>query len=263
MKKLLTLVLSLLMIMTVGCSKEDNEYFEKYMEEGKMSVANQEYDKALNFFTLAKEEKEDDEELNSLYNQTKSLVEAMDSKEKKDYDTAIQLCENIRSIDSKTSIIKEAADKLKKECIKLKEEKKNSETKKVEQTSNQTSNKTSKKQYFQTRLSTVESQVSELENSPEFTGGSMLQLREVQGKCYLKWDGLLNEIYGALKNQLSQNEIDSLTNKQREWIKYRDSETEKAGEEYKGGTMEIIEKNATITELTRQRCYELVNKYVY
>ncbi|MPM91523.1 hypothetical protein SDC9_138654 [bioreactor metagenome] len=136
------------MIMTVGCSKEDNESFEKYMKEGKMSVANQEYDKALNFFTLAKEEKEDDEELNSLYNQTKSLVEAMDSKEKEDYDTAIQLCENIRSIDSKTSIIKEAADKLKKECIKLKEEKKNSETKKVEQTSNQTSNKTSKKQYF-------------------------------------------------------------------------------------------------------------------
>lgn len=263
MKKLLTFVLSLLMIMTVGCSKEDNESFEKYMEEGKMSVANQEYDKALNFFTLAKEEKEDDEELNSLYNQTKSLVEAMDSKEKEDYDTAIQLCENIRSIDSETSIIKEAADKLKKECIKLKEEKKNSETKKVEQTSNKASNKTSKKQYFQTRLSTVESQVSELENSPELTEGSTLQLREVQGKCYLKWDGLLNEIYGELKNQLSQNEMDSLTNKQRQWIKYRDSETEKAGEENKGGTIEIIEKNATRTELTRQRCYELVNKYVY
>lgn len=51
------------------------------MEEGKMEIANQEYEKALNFFNLAKEEKED-EEVNLLYNQTNSLVEAIDSKEK-------------------------------------------------------------------------------------------------------------------------------------------------------------------------------------
>lgn len=256
------LVLAVCIITMTGCSKEDNKAFEKYMEEGKMSVASEEYDKALNFFTLAKEEKEDDEELNSLYNQTNSLVEAIDCKEKEDYDVAIQLCENISRIDSDTSIIKEAADKLKKECLKLKKEKKNSETKKEEETSNQTSNQTSKKEYFQTRLSTVESQVNELENSPEFTDGDMLQLREVVGKCYLKWDGLLNEIYGELKKQLSQNEMDSLRNEQRQWIKYRDSEAEKAGAEFEGESMQPLEYNATRSELTRLRCYELVNEYM-
>ena len=77
-----------------------------------------------------------------------------------------------------------------------------------------------------------------------------------------KWDDLLNSIYGVLKTQLSESEMNSLRNKQKAWIKYRDSEADKAFSEYEGGTMAPLEATSVNAELTRQRCYELVNQYM-
>ena len=262
MKKIF-IILTLCILSITGCSKqEESQSFEKYIEEGKMAIANQEYEKALNFFTLAKEEKED-EEVNSLYNQTNNLVEAIDSREKENYTVAIQLCETISKMESKTNIIKEAAEKLKKECNELMKKENNSGKKKEEQdSSNSTTTKTSQKQYYTQRLSQVERQVEDLENSPEFTEGSMMELRSVVGECFVKWDDLLNEIYGVLKAQLSESEMRDLKNKQRDWIKYRDSQADEAAAEYEGGTMAPLEYNSVRVELTRKRCYELVNQYM-
>lgn len=225
-----------------------------------MAIANQEYEKALNFFTLAKEEKAG-EEVNSLYNQTNNLVEAIDSKEKENYTVAIQLCETISKMESKTNIIKEVAEKLKKECNELmkNESEKNNEE---QNSSNLTTTKTSKKQYYIQRLSQVESEVEDLENSPDLTGGSTMELRRVAGECFGKWDDLLNEIYGVLKTQLSESEMMNLKNKQRDWIKYRDSQADEIAAEYKGGTMYGFQHNYAKAELTRKRCYELVNQYM-
>lgn len=53
-----------------------------------------------------------------------------------------------------------------------------------------------------------------------------------------------------------------LKNKQRDWIKYRDSQADEAVAEYEGGTMAPLEYNSVRVELTRKRCYELVNQYM-
>lgn len=261
MRKIL-LLLTLCILFITGCSKEDEQSFEKYMEEGKVAIANQEYEKALNFFTLAKEEKEDNEELNSLYNQTNNLVEAIDSKEKENYSIAIKLCETINKMESKTNIVKQAAEDVKKECDKL-IKKESRENKEKQTSSNSTTKKTSKQQYFVRRLEQVENQVDTLENSPEFTEGSTIEMRYVLGECYTKWDDLLNEIYEVLKTQLSEDEMSDLKNKQINWIKERDSKAEDAMAEYEGGTMGTLEYHSVRIELTRQRCYELVGNYVY
>ncbi|WP_343337560.1 hypothetical protein TPELB_25280 [Terrisporobacter petrolearius] len=261
MKKILILMLCILSV--TGCSKEDSKSFEKYMEEGKVAIANQEYEKALNFFTLAKEEKEGDEELNSLYSQTKNLVEAIDSKEKKNYTVSIQICEAIHKINSKTNIVKEAAEKVKKECNELMKEDKTDKKVEEQTKNNSTTTKISQKEDYTKRLAEVERQVKDLENSPEFTEGSTIELRNVIGKCYLKWDDLLNEIYGVLKTQLSESEMSDLKNKQINWIKYRDGKADEAAAEYEGGTMAPLEYASVKVELTRERCYKLVNKYMY
>ena len=120
MKKILV-ILTICILSITGCSKGDNQSFEKYMEEGRIAVANQEYDKALNFFTLALEENKDDTDAKSLYNQTKNLVEAIDSKDKKNYTVAIQLCDVISNMESNTNIIKDAAENVKKESNELME----------------------------------------------------------------------------------------------------------------------------------------------
>ena len=275
MKKIL-IILTICMLSITGCSKNDNQSFEKYMEEGKMAVANQEYDKALNFFTLALEENKDDTDVKSLYNQTKNLVEAIDSKEKKNYTVAIQLCDVISNMESNTNIIKDAADKVKKESNELmekaqrQEKEKEIEEKKTqakeenikENINNDTTSKSSTKQYYLKRLSQVEDEVAQLQNSSEFTNGSTLDMRRIMGECYTKWDDLLNSIYGVLKTQLSESEMNSLRNKQKAWIKYRDSEADKAFSEYEGGTMAPLEATSVNAELTRKRCYELVNQYM-
>ena len=70
MKKLLSLLVVCCILIT-GCQKsEESSSFDKYMEEGKTAVASEQYEKALKFFSLAKEEKADDIEANALYNQS-------------------------------------------------------------------------------------------------------------------------------------------------------------------------------------------------
>ena len=269
MKKILV-ILTICILSITGCSKGDNQSFEKYMEEGRIAVANQEYDKALNFFTLALEENKDDTDAKSLYNQTKNLVEAIDSKDKKNYTVAIQLCDVISNMERNTNIIKDAAENVKKESNELMEKAQRQDKEKTqakeenikENISNDTNSESSTKQYYLTKLSEVESEVAKLQNSSEYHDGSMVKLKEMAGKCYTKWDDLLNSIYGVLKTQLSESEMNSLRNKQRAWIKYRDSEADKAAAEYEGGSMAPLEATSVKAELTRQRCYELVNQYM-
>lgn len=76
------------------------------------------------------------------------------------------------------------------------------------------------------------------------------------------WDGLLNEIYGVLKEQLPPEEMDHLRQEQRNWIEYREDSALEASSEYKGGTQEHLEYVIMLAKLTEERCYELVEEYV-
>lgn len=87
-------------------------------------------------------------------------------------------------------------------------------------------------------------------------------MKDAEGKRYEVWDGLLNEIYGVLKHQLSSEEMEQLRIKQREWIKYRDKTATEASLKYEGGTMEQLEYVAVLSTLTEERCFELVEDYM-
>ena len=81
-------------------------------------------------------------------------------------------------------------------------------------------------------------------------------------QIYTLWDNELNKIYGVLKNQLSESEMNSLRQKQREWITYRDNKAEQDAAEYEGGTMAQLELILSKANTTQERCYELVNWYM-
>ncbi|WP_186580236.1 lysozyme inhibitor LprI family protein [Aquibacillus kalidii] len=76
------------------------------------------------------------------------------------------------------------------------------------------------------------------------------------------WDGLLNEIYGVLEEQLPPEEMEQLREEQRNWIDYRDNSALEASLEYKGGTQEHLEYVIVLANLTKERCYELVEEYM-
>ncbi len=56
--------------------------------------------------------------------------------------------------------------------------------------------------------------------------------------------------------------MEQLREEQRDWIKERDQKAKEASLKYEGGTMEGLEYVATQASITKDRCYELVAKYM-
>lgn len=89
-----------------------------------------------------------------------------------------------------------------------------------------------------------------------------VELVEQETERYEKWDKEVNEIYRSLEAQLSTEQMESLREEQREWIVHRDETANESPLKYKDGSMESLEYVATQAELTRERCYLLVAKYL-
>jgi uncharacterized protein YecT (DUF1311 family) len=110
------------------------------------------------------------------------------------------------------------------------------------------------------KLNDKKKEMEEMRNHP--IDDTTFALKKVEGDLYDIWDGLLNEIYGVLKQQLPSEEMDQLRKEQREWIKYRDANAKEASLKYEGGTMEQLEYVAVVNNLTKERCFELVEQYM-
>jgi uncharacterized protein YecT (DUF1311 family) len=119
-------------------------------------------------------------------------------------------------------------------------------------------NASKKKEYIQ-KLNNIQSGLKDLDY---LYSGNMMQMKEAASETYKRWDKALNEIYGVLKTQLSESEMNKLRDKQREWIKYRDNTAKTASLEFEGGSMETLEYTSTLAQLTKERCYELVQNYM-
>ncbi|UOQ83570.1 lysozyme inhibitor LprI family protein [Gracilibacillus salinarum] len=96
----------------------------------------------------------------------------------------------------------------------------------------------------------------------EATDSSTYALKDVAHKQYETWDKLLNEIYGVLAEQLAAEEMTQLREAQRDWIAVRDETAKEASLKYEGGTMEQLEYVTVLADLTKDRCYELVEGYM-
>lgn len=105
-------------------------------------------------------------------------------------------------------------------------------------------------------------QTKEKADALEATDSSTYALKKVENDRWELWDDLLNDIYGALKEQLPTNEMEQLREEQRTWIQHRDDSALKASEKFKGGTQEQLEYVAVLANLTEERCYTLVEMYM-
>lgn len=265
MKKLLSLLVVCCILIT-GCQKsEESSSFDKYMEEGKTAVASEQYEKALKFFSLAKEEKADDIEANALYNQSNNLVEVIKSKNDQKYDVAIQLCDVIEKMSSESSVIKEAAKSLKDECDTLSKKEDEKETA-SEQTNNNVSNNSinnhtntdnsTPKYYYLNRLNNIRANYANAYDNLVSTS----EIREMASREYSDWDNLLNQIWGTLKEQLPTSVMRNLTTEQKSWIKQKEARAKELSSQ--PGTISLIESASYLAETTKERCYYLVNNYM-
>lgn len=143
-------------------------------------------------------------------------------------------------------------------CSKESTEDKNTAVKDTDKT--ETVNSISKKEEYLKMLDAVEESIKEFDESTE--NGSQSEMNQVQTEIFKKWDIALNEIYGELEKTLPQNEMNQLREKQREWIKYRDATAQEESNLYEGGTLQPLQYADTLTRITKERCYELVENYM-
>ncbi|PAQ15558.1 hypothetical protein CD798_05670 [Bacillaceae bacterium SAOS 7] len=118
----------------------------------------------------------------------------------------------------------------------------------------------SRKVEYYSKLDQIEMGMADLEYIYE--QGTTVEVREAESERYKRWDDALNEIYGVLKKQLPSNEMEQLRKAQRKWITYRDESAESAAASYEGGSWASVQYVSTQAELTKQRCYELVDRYM-
>jgi uncharacterized protein YecT (DUF1311 family) len=65
-----------------------------------------------------------------------------------------------------------------------------------------------------------------------------------------------------LKSELSAGDMQKLKNEEIAWINHRNKVAEEESSAFKGGTMEPVQYLDTTVRLTKERCYELLNKYM-
>ncbi|MCM3786456.1 DUF1311 domain-containing protein [Neobacillus mesonae] len=110
------------------------------------------------------------------------------------------------------------------------------------------------------KLKDTKKEMDEMQENP--VDDTTYAMKKVEGDRFDVWDGLLNEVYGVLEEQLSPEEMEQLREEQREWITYRDETAKEASLKYEGGTMEQLEYVMVQNNLTEERCFELVEDYM-
>lgn len=123
-----------------------------------------------------------------------------------------------------------------------------------------TNNTVSLKEEYLKKLNDTKKETDEIRKNSE--DEITYVLKSFEGDRFDVWDGLLNEVYQILKQQLPSEEMEQLRKEQREWIDYRDKSAKEASLKYKGGTMEHLEYTTVLNNLTEERCFELVEDYM-
>lgn len=97
-----------------------------------------------------------------------------------------------------------------------------------------------------------------LENSLINDPLNQAEMNETAYQIYRTWDASLNMVWSVLKQTKDAETMRTLTEKEREWIAFKEEEVAKAGAEFEGGSMQGMVMSMAAAELTKARVYELL-----
>lgn len=95
-----------------ACNNKENEINQQYedaMSNGKSSVVEEEYNKAIDYFDLALESKKDDKEATNLIKQLKLMLEIEESESHGAYFYQMERIDKINEIDTESDVVKKKA----------------------------------------------------------------------------------------------------------------------------------------------------------
>lgn len=193
--------------------------------------------------TKVENKSKDNTDMDNNINKLSNLID------EKKYDEAKALLQELNSKKLNESQ-KASIDKLKAKI--------DSELDKVEENKNEVKQESTKQEY-KTKLDAIGVDLKKLDIKDS---GTTADMRAAANERYKRWDAALNEIYGVLKGQLSASDMKKLQSEEIQWISNRDAKAKEASSEMKGGTMEPVIYVNSLADTTKQRCYELVEKYM-
>lgn len=117
----------------------------------------------------------------------------------------------------------------------------------------------SKKAFYREQLDGIEEGLSDLAHF--YKNGVTSELLLGEYETLKRWDDALNEMYQALQEEVAPNEMERLREEQRVWIKTRDEQALTAKNEYEGGSAGDLAYVGVLHQLTKERCYELLNYF--
>lgn len=235
-------------LLLVGCSNETDEPVKDNVIE---AMENKEYEKALILIEESSDGSPDEEETKALYAQLQEFKEVNNARSNADWDGVLEKAHPLLENPSLESSLKVELEKM---ILEAEVEINNSIKGNVEQ------NSASLKERYLAKLSDVENGLKELD--PVFENGTQIELTEAQAEVFARWDAVLNEIYKELEKQLSPNDMNKLRAEQLKWLTHRDEKAAEAASKYEGGSMKNLEYASIQAQLTKERCYELVELYM-
>ncbi|AMO86599.1 hypothetical protein B857_02059 [Solibacillus isronensis B3W22] len=264
MKKLVGMFTVCLLL--VGCGTESEEQLK---DKVIVALENEEYDKALILIEQNSGDSQIDEETKNLYAQLLEFKEVEEARSHADWDGVLEkahtllenpaLDNNLKKelegmiVEAETEINKSIRESFEQNSANGDEEG-NPPPGEPEDPS------VSLKEKYLTKLADVEKSVKEFDEI--FDQGIQVEMTAAEGEIFSKWDMLLNEIYANLKKTLPPNDMSKLREEQRDWLEYRDEKATEDALQYKGGSMETLQYVSTQAQLTKERCYELVDLYM-
>ncbi|OAK23197.1 lysozyme inhibitor LprI family protein [Bacillus wiedmannii] len=165
------------------------------------------------------------------------------------------------AVDAKNSVITHNVDDEEQEKVTKKDFIQEQETVKGNDSSTYTSSK--KETSLAVGKTKVLNELAALENQEKHINAISTNdiVNEIEGN-YELWDNKLNEIYSTLKNTMSPDAFQSLKTKQIAWVKEKESKVKAIGTDTNNGTMRRIEASEEKYNMTKERCYQLVNGYM-
>ena len=114
--------------------------------------------------------------------------------------------------------------------------------------------------YYRNRLAELENRIQK--NREAQTASNNSNSAKTLADSELKlWDNELNLIYNAVKDDLDDTEAADLVEEERAWIRERDRKAIDAAKASAGGSLESVEYTASLADSTRERAYELLDRY--
>lgn len=112
---------------------------------------------------------------------------------------------------------------------------------------------------YRSRLSEIDSQIKKMRT--EETDSNTYSVKNTADYEFRLWDGVLNDMYSDIMEQLDDEQKEQLKNEERDWMRVRDASAKEAANKYNGGVLEGVEYMASMASSTRERSYELLEEF--